>query len=159
MRSYTKPSDEELRRIVYISGAITGAPDKDINLFYEAEAHLRETGYSPFNPLRFDIPDAGSNEEKWTFALCRDIEIICREDCQGIAVLSTFERSKGALLEIFVATCLRVPVILLPGQSPTWPGKVVGIARAAQERLWLNVDGSRYPHHSDLPYALADKKV
>jgi len=118
-------------------------------MFHHAQQELEQRGLIVFNALEHDIPGADVAEDSWIRALSRDIAVI--SDCDGICVLDSFERSKGALLECFVAISLRRPIILLGHQEVTWRGKVTGIVRAAQERLWSNVDGSKYPHHSDLP--------
>jgi hypothetical protein len=136
--------------MIYISGSITGASPAERMLFHHAEQELSNKGYSSFNPLNHDIPAADTNEDAWIGALTRDIIVILQQ-CRGICVLDTFERSKGALLECFVAVSMNRPIILLGHQSSEWRGKVIGLVRAAQERLWYNVDGSKYPHHTVLP--------
>lgn len=138
---------------IYISGAITGAPPHERALFAHAAQELQRRGFTVFNPIEHDIPDADTDEDAWTRALCRDIEVISQ--CGGICVLDTFERSKGALLEIFTAVSLKRKIILLTHQAPTWEQKIIGLITVAQERLWYNVDGSRYPHHTNLPRQLS----
>jgi len=135
--------------LVYISGAITGRSQADLELFRHATLWLNANGYMAWNPLEHDMPHADTQEEAWTRALCRDIAVIT--DCAGIAVLETFAQSKGALLECFVAISLRKKIVLLPDQSVGWPDMVKSYVQTAQAILWKHVPRDRFAHHTDLP--------
>lgn len=138
-----------MSRLIYISGAITGATDAEMRMFSIAKLELEGRGFSVFNPPDHDVPEAATSQDGWTLALCRDIAVIA--PCDGIAVLGTFEGSKGALLEVFVAVALRKEIILLHGQHDHWKAHIIEQMRAVQKELWKNVDRSRFTHHTDLP--------
>jgi hypothetical protein len=136
--------------LVYVSGSITGASPAELEMFHEADRELRLAGYRVFNPLTLDIPEANTDQDAWTRALCRDIAVIVSPRCMGICVLPTFKRSKGALIECFVAFSMKRELVLLDMQHESWRDQVLMDIRAAQATLWQHVDIAKYPHHSDI---------
>ena len=139
------------RPLVYISGAITGTNLDERMLFHTTAKWLSaHNDYDTFNPLDMDIPEADTRHTKWQQALARDVTVIASDDCIGICALETFERSKGALFEIFIALTLGRKIILGPGQDELWIAHVTEIIRSSQSVLWMNVDALRYAHHSDI---------
>jgi uncharacterized protein DUF4406 len=135
--------------LIYISGAITGATAEEMALFTEAKTDLMGRGFAVFNPPDHDVPDAATSQDRWRAALCRDTAVISR--CKGIAVLRTFGRSKGALLEVFNAVCLGKEIVLLTNQHDEWRDNILEEMRRVQAELWRNVERSRFTHHTDLP--------
>jgi hypothetical protein len=139
---------EGQKRLVYITGSITGASDAELQLFHDAANELRERGYRVFNPPEHDVPDASVKEDAWNYALCRDIAVITH--CYGIATLPTFLWSKGALFEVFVALSLSKEIVLLRDQGDAWKQMIITDMKDVKSLLWKNVDRPKYTHHTDL---------
>jgi hypothetical protein len=139
---------EGQKRLVYVTGSITGASDAELQLFHDAANELRERGFRVFNPLEHDVPEASIAEGQWTYALCRDVGVITH--CYGIAALPTFLWSKGALFEIFTAFSLRKEIVLLRDQGDAWKNMIIKDVQEAQSILWKNVNRPKYTHHTDL---------
>lgn len=82
---------------IYISGQITGLPVAEyVEKFSQAEAELQTKGYEVINPLRHE--KAGS---RWHEQMKTDIRLLL--DCDAIYMLSNWERSAGAGLELYIA--------------------------------------------------------
>lgn len=91
-------------KTVYISGAVTSDPDFR-KKFDKAEKLLYTKGYIPVNPVK------GETEgEEWEYYLRKDLKKLL--DCNGIYILSDWNKSRGAQLEIHVALELGLEVIL-----------------------------------------------
>lgn len=144
---------EGQNRLVYISGGITGMTREQIALFPSASEELMLRGYRTFIPS--EVTDADTNQDKWTFALCRDIRVITH--CYGIAVLPTFKTSKGATLEIFTALTLKKELVLLSGQNTSFDAAIRESVHWTQATLWKDVDRERYGHHADIPPVSKDR--
>lgn len=89
---------------LYISGGITGIPDFEA-AFAAAEAQLRAVGHEPLNPAALQ---PAVEERAWVDYMRADLKLLV--DCDAIALLPGWERSKGARLEVEVATALGMPV-------------------------------------------------
>lgn len=81
-------------------------PQKNMYTFYQAAWNLRDAGYNVVNPWELDLTDKKSN---WFECLRRDIKVMM-ECCNSIATLPGWRKSKGALLEIYIAKQLNWPV-------------------------------------------------
>lgn len=80
---------------VYISGAIAHYNiDERKGAFANAEQNLRNMGFSPVNPFKNGLPD----EAHW-------------RDCEYIYMLKDWELSKGAKLELDVASSCGIKVL------------------------------------------------
>ena len=82
---------------VYLSGPMTGLPELNFPAFHAAAFALREKGLDVVNPAEIN-PDAGMT---WEQCMRADIKALC--DCDALAMLPGWERSKGAHLEVHVA--------------------------------------------------------
>ena len=99
---------------VYISGPMSGIKDLNFPAFNTAAAIWRAGNHSVLNPAEKSSetsdPDkdvkAGSND--WIMYLKDDIKALV--DCDAIAVLPGWIKSKGAKLEVHIATELSMPV-------------------------------------------------
>ena len=84
---------------VYISGAIA---HYDMNerkeAFANAEMRLQSMGFNPVNPFKNGLPD----EAHWREHMRADIRLLL--DCDFIYMLQGWELSKGAKLELDVAS-------------------------------------------------------
>lgn len=91
---------------VYISGAIA---HYDMNerkeAFADAEQCLRGMGFSPVNPFKNGLPD----EAHWREHMRADIRLLL--DCEFIYMLQGWELSKGAKLELDVASSCGIKVL------------------------------------------------
>lgn len=97
---------------IYISGPMTGLPDLNFPAFHEAANQLRAAGYTVTNPAELDAQDAGKTLT-WEQYMRRDIAALMQ--CDGIATLAGWSNSRGATLEVHIATRLGMP---------NWPVRV-----------------------------------
>lgn len=86
----------------YLSGPISGRENYNTAEFGKQEKQLRARGYKIVNPCR--LPHLST----WAACLKRDIKRLV--DCKGIFVLKEWQTSRGAVLEVFLATILEMPV-------------------------------------------------
>lgn len=90
----------------YISGAIAHHDLKErIDTFDRAAAVLEKAGYNPVNPFNNGVPQS----EHWTKHMRRDIGLLVR--CDYIYMLKGWELSKGAKLELDVASSCGIKVL------------------------------------------------
>lgn len=91
---------------VYISGAIAHYNiDERKGAFANAEQNLRNMGFSPVNPFKNGLPD----EAHWREHMRADIALLL--DCEYIYMLKDWELSKGAKLELDVASSCGIKVL------------------------------------------------
>lgn len=89
---------------LYVAGPMTGIKDYNFPAFNQAYLDLTECGYSVINPADTGIVPGW----KWANYLRS-----CLPDlllCEGVATLPGWEQSRGAKLEVHVATELSMPV-------------------------------------------------
>ena len=90
---------------IYLSGPMTGYADDNFPAFHRTAAALRKAGFDVVNPAEITPGmariDATSEETYWHACLRADLKAMM--DCQGIALMPGWERSKGAQLEQHVA--------------------------------------------------------
>lgn len=106
---------------IYIAGPMTGIQDWNYPAFFQAEATLRLRGHDPINPARTDgetladaLTHAGSPDapkHPWSYYLRRDINHVAEAD--AICLLPGWQKSKGARLEVTLATALGLPLYIL----------------------------------------------
>jgi hypothetical protein len=90
---------------IYVSGPMTGHADFNFPAFHAAAARLREAGWEPINPAenfggRTDLP-----RETYLRA-----DVILLAQCEAIAMLPGWQKSRGAKLEYLLARELNMPV-------------------------------------------------
>ena len=90
---------------IYISGPMTGYADLNMPAFHQAAGMLRQLGHEVVNPAEINS-DPGIS---WEVCLRADIKALC--DCDTIAMLSGWEQSKGAHLELHVAHRLGLKIV------------------------------------------------
>lgn len=91
---------------VYISGAIAHYDmDERKEAFSRAEEELKAQGYDPVNPFRNGLPD----EAHWRAHMRADIALLLA--CDYIYMLKDWELSKGAKLELDVASSCGIKVL------------------------------------------------
>lgn len=91
----------------YLSGPMTGIKDLNVPLFNKITKQLRQKGYLVINPAELD----GDSKSGMTWESClrRDIACIVK-DCDAVALLPGWKKSRGATLEVAVARGLGLPV-------------------------------------------------
>jgi hypothetical protein len=94
---------------IYVAGPMSGLPEHNFPAFHDAAARLRAAGYEVLNPAEQEFN--GDLTKPWDFYLRRDIPLLCQ--CDAVALLDGFERSKGALLELHIASKLGMEIRLL----------------------------------------------
>lgn len=99
---------------IYISGPMTGKPELNFPAFHAAAAKLRALGYEVINPAELDLLD--KQKLTWQEYMRRDIKVLV--DCDAIALLPGWEKSKGARAEKYIADLLNL--------RPTYLGSFTG---------------------------------
>ena len=89
---------------VYISGRMTGLPEWGFPAFNAAAAALRLLGFEVFNPADNGVDPAKPWEEYLKYDLIKVIE------SNRVYVLTGWEESRGARLEVYVARALKIPI-------------------------------------------------
>lgn len=116
------------KQVWYVAGPMSNLPNLNFPAFHAEAARLRVLGYEVVNPAEIN----GGEDEltacaamtpdeitaHWRTCMRNDIKVLV--DCDGIALLSGWERSRGARLELHVASELGLDIIEAPGVSP-WP--------------------------------------
>lgn len=97
---------------VYVAGPMSGLPDFNYPAFHAAAARLRATGVHVENPAENPVPECGSWEGYIRLALAQLIT------CDAIALLPGWAGSRGARLELHIASELGMPVIHLDESNP-----------------------------------------
>ena len=92
--------------VVYLSGAMTGKPDLNFPLFKQEAARLRSLGYEVVSPVEI-CADQSAN---WHDCLKADIKALL--DCDALALLSGWEDSQGAHLELHIAHRVGIKVLI-----------------------------------------------
>jgi len=106
---------------IYIAGPMTGYDQWNFPAFFEAERQLVKLGYEVINPAHNDGPNlelalesAGTSERpnhSWAWYMKRDLPHVLEVD--AICVLPGWQKSKGASLEVHVATAIGLPIYVL----------------------------------------------
>lgn len=100
-----------MKKKVYISGAIAHyGKDERRATFENAATDLRGRGFEPVNPFENGIPQ----DAHWTEHMKRDIALLV--GCDYIYMLNGWELSKGAKLELDVASSCGIKV-MFQGQN------------------------------------------
>lgn len=89
--------------IVYVSGPMTGLPEHNLPAFAAAADRLADAGFEPRNPGYRGVIEGYT----WQDYLRDALRLLL--DCDAVALLPGWETSRGALLEVRVATDLGMP--------------------------------------------------
>lgn len=92
---------------IYVAGPMTGLPKKNFPAFMDAAKRLRRAGYRVVNPA--ELENIKPMCRTWEECLRRDLKHILSK-CYAIALLPNWKISRGALLEMYVAKQLDMPV-------------------------------------------------
>lgn len=89
---------------IYISGKITGIENEAPLLFEKAEKELQAKGFVTVNPLTLNH----EHDKTWHSYMKEDVKALC--DCDSIYMMSNWKDSKGAVIELEIATYLGLKV-------------------------------------------------
>jgi uncharacterized protein DUF4406 len=90
---------------IYISGPMSGLPDFNFPMFFEAENQLQELGFDFENPARNKTA-----EPTWENFMRLALAQLVR--CDAILLLPGFEKSRGARVELEIAGLLGIKIFL-----------------------------------------------
>jgi hypothetical protein len=112
---------------IYISGKITDLPMNDVVAkFSKAKESLERQGYEVVSPLETGVPRNAS----WSVHVAVDIVLLI--GCDAIYMLSDWESSRGATLEMKIATAVGKEIIYQ--NAPVFMGLKKAICEA------MNID-------------------
>jgi len=100
---------------IYISGPITGYEDFNEPAFTEAELKWQSAGWCVINPLKLGGVDL---EKPWEWFMIVDL-ILLMLTADAIALLSRWDQSRGARIELIVAKMLGKKVYSSASMKPT----------------------------------------
>lgn len=110
---------------IYLAGPMTGIPQFNFPVFFEAADALRNAGYEVVSPAEIDNPatkaaalaspdgapgSGAANGETMGDFLSRDVKIVI-DDVDAVVVLPNWHKSKGAKIEAFTAIQFGKPVL------------------------------------------------
>lgn len=95
---------------IYICGAISDIPHKNIDAFLKAENYITALECKAVNPHA--ISEFIKDSAAWEVFMKNDIKHLV--GCDGMVVLDGWETSKGACVEIFIAQQMKIPVFHFP---------------------------------------------
>lgn len=106
---------------LYIAGPMTGIAEFNYPEFRRVGEELSAVGYEVLNPVMIDSEHADeivnrmnclwcSNGERhdWQWYMRRAIKMVA--DAQGLATLTGWEKSRGARIEVSLASALEMPI-------------------------------------------------
>lgn len=91
---------------IYLSGPMSGLPELNRPRFNREARRLRRAGHKVINPPELDRLEP---KRTWEGNLRRDLRILV-DQCDRVATLPNWKRSRGATLEVYVARALFIPV-------------------------------------------------
>lgn len=87
---------------IYISGPMSGLPELNFPAFNEAAKQLRALGHEVANPA--EKQEEGNPGMQWIDLMRLDIKMLM--DCDAVAALPGWGDSRGARIEVELATAL-----------------------------------------------------
>jgi hypothetical protein len=115
---------------------MTGYEQRNFPAFFEAEEKLLALGYDVINPAHNDGPNlelalesAGTAERpnhSWAWYMKRDLPNVLEAD--ALCVLPGWQNSKGASLEVHVATAIGLPIYVIQDEVLVPRVRVLGLS-------------------------------
>jgi hypothetical protein len=139
--------------VVYIAGPISGKPDY-VRVFKEADLAIQHEfpDAEIINPVELDT----SGKQPWAYYLRRDLSIIINKATIIIA-LPGWEDSRGAALEVTVATKLGIIVLAYPTYQPIYPAKPENAVLRHLQQLYPHGHPAFLPLLMDIASLHSDK--
>lgn len=97
---------------VYLSGPMTGIKDYNFPAFHAAAEELRDRGFEVFNPAETDEGDTTKTRAHY---MRQDVKALL--EVGAIVLLSGWQTSKGAQLEVSIARELGLPIRVYPDMA------------------------------------------
>ena len=113
----------------YLAGPMTGHQDLNFPLFKSEAARLRSLGHDVVSPAEINVAPASG----WAVCLRRNIARLV--ECDGIALLPGWFGSRGALLELHIATSLGMSV-RMAAEMQAWVAPAPAIASIGEMAVW-----------------------
>ena len=107
---------------IYVAGPMTGIKDFNFPMFAAATAALRACGYEVVNPAELN---AGSDGD-WLNCMRRDIAELV--SCDGVATLPGWMVSRGAKIEVNLASGLGLKVASWTAWATFEPSRIIAVA-------------------------------
>lgn len=95
---------------IYISGPMTGLPNRNREAFMDAEAQLKAVGYNVLNPIHNEPTDGSASRAHY---LSLDLPMI--QQSLAVALLDGWERSPGVDLEVH--TAMELGLVVAPVEA------------------------------------------
>lgn len=105
---------------VYIAGPMSGFEDSNFQEFEAVASRWRASGYDVVSPAELDD---GDTTRPWTYYMRRDLGMLL--DCDMVAVLNGWSGSRGARLEVLVASLLGLNIVSAYTRELICPGLVI----------------------------------
>lgn len=119
---------------VYVSGAISGQPNLNRQLFQVAAQALETVGHEPICPL-----DSSDVEGEWADYLIRDLEMLRTAD--AMTILPGSRSSVGCQIERLFAGRLGIPLMMLPayphGEEQAYTRQQLDVLVKSQKLRWV----------------------
>lgn len=97
---------------IYLAGPMSGLPNYNREVFNDAAKRLREAGHEVVNPAESTLPEGS----EWGDYMREGLSQL--PTCQGMALLSGWENSRGAILEWITAHNLGIEIRAVNGWAP-----------------------------------------
>lgn len=142
----------------YLAGPMSGIPFFNFPKFHQITKELRDAGYNIISPAELDSPeiqaeamqskdglingampadvkDGKVGGETWGQILARDVRIVA-DEVDGVICMDGWEKSRGARLEVFVASLRKHELYTYEGN-----GNIAPMSRAEFLRGITGVEG------------------
>ena len=121
-KTETSTETEVDTKVYYLAGPMSGIPQFNYPTFFKYAARLRDAGYTVVNPAEQDTPEVMkavlASEDgditkldgpSWGQFLAHDVKLVA-DSVDALVVLPDWDKSKGACVEVLIATLLGKPV-------------------------------------------------
>ncbi|MDR0226123.1 MAG: DUF4406 domain-containing protein [Burkholderiaceae bacterium] len=115
---------------IYVAGPMTGLPDHNFPAFNAAAVALRAKGWHVENPAEHGILEGA----EWADYLHYDMGRLAT--CSAVHLLPGWSKSRGATLEVHVATTLGMPIFFADGAEPVGAAPAAPAVDAALPSWW-----------------------
>ena len=93
--------------VLYIAGPMSGIEEYNYPAFRAAADDLRAAGYEVLNPVDIDHDDTEPGAQPWEWYMRRTLKMLL--DADAVAVLPGWAMSRGADIEVNLATSIGMP--------------------------------------------------